>query len=117
MPLSHRTHLSASRVQPLQMQSPEPGASDDGGVSVDWDSAWREELDKRKSGTANWRPEGREAVSEQDVLKARIQTGIDDASLQMNVLTKSWQFWIAVILALSLLTAALGQPSEVGYTV
>lgn len=50
--------------------------SDDGEGSlpesgVDWDSAWSAELAKRSEGKREWRPEGREAVSAEQVAKAK----------------------------------------------
>ena len=78
---------------------------DDKGYSVDWDSAWSNELTKRQTGETQWRPEGREPVSEQSVRDARVRKGADDAMATVQAWSGDWKLWVGVLLAASVLTA------------
>eukprot|EP00965_Chrysotila_dentata_P193492 6175810-Pleurochrysis_carterae.AAC.5 len=79
-----------------------------GGTGMDWDTAWQTELQRREEGQPIWRPEGREPVSEEDLLKARVQAKVDDATSELMQMTKTWQFWVGVLGLISILTAVAG---------
>ena len=85
---------------------PEPGAGDD--LGVDWDNAWKKELESRQTGVADWRPEGRAPVSEQAVVEAQLRRGadqaLDTAQVSLNQWTGKWQFWVFVLAAVSVAT-------------
>jgi len=49
------------------------------------DSAWKTEMSGRQEGTAGWRPEGREPVSETQVAEARVKKSLDDASVNAQM--------------------------------
>jgi len=85
---------------------------------IDWDNAWQTELTKRKTGTANWRPEGREAVTEEQVSKAKAKMAADDVAVAMQQASTDWRFWFGVIAVVSVITAVVGhQPTEQVYSV
>lgn len=97
----------------------EPGQGGGGGASVDWDAAWQTELAKRKKGKTTWRPEGREPVGREELYQARGKRVVDDTLVSLQRASRSWQFWIGIIAAVSFLTAAVTQepPSDASYTV
>ena len=63
----------------------EPNPEDASEYSVDWDTAWSKEISSREEGTQQWRPEGREAVTEQQLATARATKAMDDASFNMQM--------------------------------
>ncbi|KAL3908634.1 MAG: hypothetical protein SGPRY_009718, partial [Prymnesium sp.] len=80
--------------------------SDDGEGSlpesgVDWDSAWSAELAKRGEGKREWRPEGREAVSAEQVAKAKAKRTADDLAVSLQQASADWRFWFGVIAFIS----------------
>ena len=109
-----------ARCGPLTMsdegeQTEEGEAADD--ASTDWDSAWQQEVAKRKTGTAGWRPEGRAPPTEAELARVRAERAVSDAQGQvlgtLGEWNKSWVFWIGVIAIISLLTAAAGQHAPI----
>jgi hypothetical protein len=73
-----------SQPRVLMQAIPPPDGSDSdpsqgSKPSDDWDSAWQREIAKRKQGQAEWRPEGREPVSRQQLVEARGKKVTDDA--------------------------------------
>ena len=109
-------------------------------------SAWKKEIGGRSDGTAGWRPEGREPVSEQQIAEARVKKTLDDASLNAQVAVtvrtpptsarvrasrshaffspacarrpQDWKFLLGILVVLSVGTALLGhQPSGETYAV
>jgi len=72
MQLQHTNLVRVSRHRVLMQATPppdgvEPDPSQGGGASTDWDTAWQREVAKRKQGQAEWRPEGLEPVSDQQL--------------------------------------------------
>ena len=74
--------LQAARSAALHMSSSQPENDGEGlpESSVDWDGAWQDELAKRKTGVANWRPEGREPPTEEQVLEAKAKVAVNAAA-------------------------------------
>ena len=113
----------------------EPNPEDASEYSVDWDTAWSKEISSREEGTQQWRPEGREAVTEQQLATARATKAMDDASFNMQMAatvrdhgplflslfvltrallchTQDWRFWIAILAVLSIGTALIGHQDQ-----
>lgn len=84
---------------------------------VDWDSAWQVEQKKIDDGTASWRPEGREPVSEQQKLARNVDRATRDAQASVSQWTGQWQFWLGILAVISVATALLGQGGQESYTV
>jgi len=85
---------------------------EDKDYSIDWDASWQAEQLKRNAGQAEWRPEGREPVSEQQVLQARGQRIADDTAATLQGWTGDWRLWVGILLAVSVLTALASHSSE-----
>ena len=79
---------------------------------VDWDQAWQTELQRRETGKATWRPEGREAVTDEQLRQARIANAVSDASTRVQGMAKTWQFWVAVLGLISIFAAVVGNTGE-----
>lgn len=65
---------------PVQMSSAYPPENDGEGSKpesgVDWDSAWSAELARRRAGTSEWRPEGREPVTTERMLEVKAKRAV-----------------------------------------
>jgi hypothetical protein len=106
-----------------RMSTPTPPdgdrSSDKGEYSVDWDTAWATELSRRQRGEAQWRPEGRDAVSSEQLQAARVTRSLGDAQGKLAALvdTSDWKFWVGLLAALSVLTALATHPSSDVYSI
>ena len=81
-----RSALRRSTTPQLSLSpEDEPNPEDASEYSVDWDTAWSKEISSREEGTQQWRPEGREAVTEQQLATARATKAMDDASFNMQM--------------------------------
>ena len=133
-----RTPALRRSTTPQLSLSPEdePNPEDASEYSVDWDTAWSKEISSREEGTQQWRPEGREAVTEQQLATARATKAMDDASFNMQMAatvritarflslslfvltrallchTQDWRFWIAILAVLSIGTALIGHQDQ-----
>ena len=135
--LTLRSSRSPARMS--SMMPPDEGAPDEDGrpnSRIDWDGAWQSEVAKRKAGTAEWRPEGRDAVSEQQIVEAKAKLAVtarprldqrpvvvcsgacvracvqaDEAAATLQQATADWRFWFGVIALVSVVTAVLGHSS------
>ena len=105
-----------SRAAVRMMSADEPPEKGGSEYSVDWDTAWSAELTKRNTGTAGWRPEGREPVSEVQLAKARFKKRADDVQYGALSASSKWQFWVGLLAVLSVGTALLQHPSD-SYTI
>ena len=74
--------LQAARSAALHMSTSQPENDGEGlpDSSVDWDGAWKDELAKRKTGVASWRPEGREPPSDEQILEAKAKVAVPPAA-------------------------------------
>ena len=96
--------------------------ADEGGEekTTDWDNAWQSEMKKRSDGTAEWRPEGREPVSAQQLAAIRAAKAGDDIAVNVQSWSGDWRFWLGIIAVISVATAALtygGASDAAPYTV
>jgi len=106
------------RLVPARMNMRPPENEGDGNLpesGVDWDRAWMAELEKRKAGASGWRPEGREAVTSEQVTQAKAKRAADDMTLTLQQASSDWRFWMATIAFISVATAILGQPTSEGF--
>jgi len=106
---------AACRGRPLLMMATSGDSAqppEDKDYSIDWDASWQAEQLKRNAGQAEWRPEGREPVSEQQVLQARGQRIADDTAATLQGWTGDWRLWVGILLAVSVLTALASHSSE-----
>ena len=83
-----RAYAPARRCVAPLLSADSPDDPDKSEYTVDWDSAWKSEMDTRETGTARWRPEGREPVSEEQIRTARVKQSLDDASFNLQVATR-----------------------------
>ena len=116
--LAARTPLLRSRAAKMATEEGRP-EKDTGEYSTDWDGAWAAELAKRSAGNQAWRPEGREPVTEEQVLKARATKTVDEAQQQLTQATADWRFWLGLIAVLSVASAVATRMNSVpqGYMV
>ncbi len=88
-------------------------------AGTDWDSAWQLEVAKRKTGTAGWRPEGRQPPTEAERARANVERVVGDAQSEVMGKLGEWNkspvFWIGVIAVISVITAVAGQPQAAPY--
>lgn len=86
-------------------------SSSDSSRGIDWDGAWQSELEKRSTGTASWRPEGREPVSAQRLAEVRLKRKANEIQGSISTNLTDWRFLLGIIAVISVATAVLGHSS------
>ena len=108
---------SSLRTSPLKLLSsddtPEPSEK------IDWDTAWQREIAARQEGVTGFRPEGREPVPEEEVLKAKAMRAVGDAqsSITSAFDPSDWKIWLGALAFLSIATALAGHSDSGAYSV
>lgn len=82
--------------------------------AVDWNNEWSK---FQEGGMRSMAPQGREAVSKQEVAAARAKARINAVTSKVpsrQQLFKDWRFWLAIIATLSLFSAFVQSSQTVG---
>lgn len=87
--LSLRPRAPARRCHAPLMSTMPDGPEEKGEeYTIDWDTAWKKELDSRTDGSSRWRPEGREPIPEDAIRAARVNKAVDDAQFNLQMAAK-----------------------------